>query len=254
MKLDRDKLIRAREMLGYGLETTAERAGVSKNSVLRAEHEEDIRPVTARKIAAALEVRVADLVGKAEAPEQPDTFVDTLLRAPSIPAEELSDEDLAEIRRVLAGGKPRARFVDEEEERDLERLTAEASELAASELPTLKPARERRGISLNELAARAGMPAEDIAALEQGAQKADAETVHRLAAVLDCFRAELLFPSEQVEAFLAENERQNELIREQAADMSGAQIRELVLRHPPLRRLVEAYRTAEHHGIRNETA
>lgn len=66
MKLDRDKLIRAREMLGYGIELTAQEAGVSKNSVLRAEHEEDIRPVTARKIAAALDVRVADLIGESE--------------------------------------------------------------------------------------------------------------------------------------------------------------------------------------------
>ena len=74
MKLDRHKLIRAREMLGYGVEKTAVEAGVSKNSVLRAEHEEDIRPVTARKIAAALGVPVADLLGKAQAPpshEQP---------------------------------------------------------------------------------------------------------------------------------------------------------------------------------------
>lgn len=66
MKLDRSKVIRAREMLGYGVEKTAEEAGVSKNSVLRAEHEEDIRPVTARKIAAALGVRVADLIGESE--------------------------------------------------------------------------------------------------------------------------------------------------------------------------------------------
>ena len=53
-------------MLGYGLEKTAQEAGVSKNSVLRAEHEEDIRPVTARKIAAALDVSVADLIGESE--------------------------------------------------------------------------------------------------------------------------------------------------------------------------------------------
>jgi DNA-binding XRE family transcriptional regulator len=66
LKLDREKLVRAREMLGYGLEKTAQEAGVSKNSVLRAEHEEDIRPVTARKIAAALGVRVADLVVESE--------------------------------------------------------------------------------------------------------------------------------------------------------------------------------------------
>jgi transcriptional regulator with XRE-family HTH domain len=50
-------------MLGYGIETTAQAAGVSKNSVLRAEHGEDIRPLTARKIAGALNVEVADLLG-----------------------------------------------------------------------------------------------------------------------------------------------------------------------------------------------
>jgi transcriptional regulator with XRE-family HTH domain len=66
LKLDRDRLQRAREMLGYGLEKTAQEAGISKNSVLRAEHEEDIRPVTARKIAAALQVSVADLIGESE--------------------------------------------------------------------------------------------------------------------------------------------------------------------------------------------
>jgi DNA-binding XRE family transcriptional regulator len=66
LKLDRDRLQRARELLGYGLEKTAEEAGISKNSVLRAEHEEDIRPVTARKIAAALDVPVADLIGESE--------------------------------------------------------------------------------------------------------------------------------------------------------------------------------------------
>jgi transcriptional regulator with XRE-family HTH domain len=66
LKLNRGKLIRAREVLGYSIETVAEAAGVSKNSVLRAEHEEDIRPVTARKIAGALGVRVADLIGERE--------------------------------------------------------------------------------------------------------------------------------------------------------------------------------------------
>ena len=68
LKLDRTKLQRAREMLGYGIETTAEKAGVSKNSVLRAEHEEDIRPVTARKIAEALKVEVRDLLPLGQPP------------------------------------------------------------------------------------------------------------------------------------------------------------------------------------------
>jgi transcriptional regulator with XRE-family HTH domain len=66
LRLNRKKLLRARELLGYGIEKVAEVAGVSKNSVLRAEHEEDIRPVTARKIATALHVSVADLIGESE--------------------------------------------------------------------------------------------------------------------------------------------------------------------------------------------
>jgi transcriptional regulator with XRE-family HTH domain len=61
VKLDRDNLIRARERLGYSIETVAEEAGIAKNSVLRAEHGEHIRPLTARKIAAALGVEVAEL-------------------------------------------------------------------------------------------------------------------------------------------------------------------------------------------------
>ena len=62
MKFDGDRVRRARELLGYGLDKTAEEAGVAKNSILRAERGEDIRPGTARKIATALGVRVADLL------------------------------------------------------------------------------------------------------------------------------------------------------------------------------------------------
>ncbi len=70
MKLDGDKLRRARERLGYSMEAVGEVAEMSKNSVLRAEHEEDIRPGTARKIADALGVEVAELIAdpKARAP------------------------------------------------------------------------------------------------------------------------------------------------------------------------------------------
>jgi len=69
LKLDRERLIRARERLGYAIETVAEEAGVSKNSVLRAEHGEDIRPLTARKIATALGVTVADLYREPDYPK-----------------------------------------------------------------------------------------------------------------------------------------------------------------------------------------
>lgn len=127
VKLDRDKLLRARELLGYGVEKTAEVAGVSKNSVLRAEHEEDIRPVTARKIAAALEVRVADLLGKEQAPGQSESAVDQMLRAPSIPLCEESDETIENlrenIRRKQAGERPVAFFQE-----DLEETAAQLAE------------------------------------------------------------------------------------------------------------------------------
>ncbi len=59
--------------------------------------------------------------------------------------------------------------------------------------------------------------------------------------VLGRYKAEKIFPPEQVAAFLAEDESQNEHIRAQAAEMSANEIRELVLAHPPLRRLVEAF-------------
>jgi transcriptional regulator with XRE-family HTH domain len=62
LKFDGDKVRLARLQLAYGLDKTAEEGGVSKNSVLRAERGEEIRPGTARKIAAALGVRVADLL------------------------------------------------------------------------------------------------------------------------------------------------------------------------------------------------
>ncbi len=69
MKLDRNKLLHARARLGYGIEMVGERSEVAKNTVLRAEHEEDIRPSSARKIAQALGVEVADLIKEPEAPK-----------------------------------------------------------------------------------------------------------------------------------------------------------------------------------------
>jgi transcriptional regulator with XRE-family HTH domain len=69
LRYSREKMQRARERLGYSIETVGEKAGTSKNSVLRAEHEGEIRPLTARKIAEALGVEVADLlVGEVESP------------------------------------------------------------------------------------------------------------------------------------------------------------------------------------------
>jgi DNA-binding XRE family transcriptional regulator len=90
LKLDKHQLRRARERLGYGVEMTAQEAGVSKNSVLRAEHEEDIRPTTARKIANALRVDVADLLVQLAPPGE----------AFFVPLEEGEDEDVVTFRFV----------------------------------------------------------------------------------------------------------------------------------------------------------
>lgn len=68
MRLDPDRVKRARERLGYSLEIVGEIGELSPNSVLRAEHGLSIQPVTARRIARALQVEVADLVPLAKIP------------------------------------------------------------------------------------------------------------------------------------------------------------------------------------------
>jgi transcriptional regulator with XRE-family HTH domain len=69
LKLDPAAVIEARERLGLTIEMAADRADVSKNSIGRAEHGLDIRPVTARRIARGLGLEVADLYPKAPAPQ-----------------------------------------------------------------------------------------------------------------------------------------------------------------------------------------
>jgi excisionase family DNA binding protein len=76
----------------------------------------------------------------------------------------------------------------------------------ATKLPGLKAARERRGMGVNELAARAGLAAAEVAILDGGGQLPDPIRIEPLADVLGCFSAELLFPHDQYEAFLAEAE------------------------------------------------
>lgn len=90
MRYSREKLQRARERLGYSIEMVGEKAGTSKNSVLRAEHEGEIRPLTARKIAEALGVEVADLVEEMEATP----------KAQSRTSPEAHEEDASEEARL----------------------------------------------------------------------------------------------------------------------------------------------------------
>jgi excisionase family DNA binding protein len=75
------------------------------------------------------ESAIEELLEEAEAPKAraPRSLSD-FLRAHSVPAEELSDEELEEFRRVVAGDKPQGWFVDEAEELALRRVAAELAE------------------------------------------------------------------------------------------------------------------------------
>lgn len=61
MRLDPERTLEARERLGLSVEMAAKKADVAKSSISRAEHGEEIRPATARRIATAYGVSVADL-------------------------------------------------------------------------------------------------------------------------------------------------------------------------------------------------
>ncbi len=66
MKLDGKKLRHARYRLGCTIEMVGERSGIAKNTARRAEREEEVRPSTARRIAAGLGVKVSDLIKEHE--------------------------------------------------------------------------------------------------------------------------------------------------------------------------------------------
>lgn len=62
MRLDGDRVRRARDRIGYTLKLVADESGLARDTVMRAEHSDEIRPSSARKLAGALGVEVADLM------------------------------------------------------------------------------------------------------------------------------------------------------------------------------------------------
>ena len=77
VKLDGAKVRWHRDQLGWTLDDVAEQAEVAKGTVLRAEHGEDVRPSSGRRIARAFGIEIPELspekpgmalAGKAEAP------------------------------------------------------------------------------------------------------------------------------------------------------------------------------------------
>ncbi len=69
MKLKRERIKRARDRLGLSMADVAKSAGLDAGTVIHAEHGKEIRPITARKLAAGLGVQVVDLLP----PEEGDT-------------------------------------------------------------------------------------------------------------------------------------------------------------------------------------
>jgi transcriptional regulator with XRE-family HTH domain len=67
MRLDHERVRWHRDRLGWTLDTLAEKAEVAKGTVLRAEHGEDVRPSSGRRIAKALGTEISELI-----PDKPE--------------------------------------------------------------------------------------------------------------------------------------------------------------------------------------
>jgi transcriptional regulator with XRE-family HTH domain len=120
--------------------------------------------------------------------------------------------------------------------------------------------RQEKGLTGEQLAAKAGMAPSAISQIETGRRSPHSESVMKLAQALECDVADLYpkvprqlsledFPAEQVAAFLAESERDKEWMRRELEKLSANDIREMLLASPPLRRLSEAYRKEAEHQL-----
>jgi transcriptional regulator with XRE-family HTH domain len=61
LQLDAQKVLDARDRLGLSQEDVAKRTGLSPVTVARAEHGDPIRPLSARRLARGLNLKVEDL-------------------------------------------------------------------------------------------------------------------------------------------------------------------------------------------------
>jgi transcriptional regulator with XRE-family HTH domain len=146
VKLDGAKVRWHRDQLGWTLDDVAEQAEVAKGTVLRAEHGEDVRPSSGRRIARAFGIEIPELspekpgvalAGKAEAPEEAgprklhahlydgarkgiETFCDHWERL--LEAGDLSRESLEELRVGIRSFNPVVDTLVAVELRDLGQL------------------------------------------------------------------------------------------------------------------------------------
>jgi transcriptional regulator with XRE-family HTH domain len=136
--------------------------------------------------------------------------------------------------------------------------------------------RKERSLSQQRLADASGVNNATINQIERGRRSPNARTLEKLAAALGVEVADLFpkaqsqlpleesfsdllekkgFPAEQIAAYLAQNERDEEFIRRELEKMSAKDFREALLASPGMRRVREYYRESEaNKPPRSETA
>jgi transcriptional regulator with XRE-family HTH domain len=102
MRLDHEKARWHRDRLGWTLDTLAEKAEVAKGTVLRAEHGEDVRPSSGRRIARALGVEISDLI-----PDRPGAIV------PKVESRSSPEPALPKVDAPREAGRTLADFLNE---------------------------------------------------------------------------------------------------------------------------------------------
>ncbi len=211
--------IRERRMLTQ--QELADRAGVSLFTVQRIERGDgSVRPKTGRAVAEALGVGVEDLLDKAQAPlpefedERREDLYDVVMAA----ARRQAVQDRQAANRALESGRPQTYFMRHENEAVPRLLAYPADELAGT---------------LIEMGRR-------VAQLEQTQAEQSRSEAPEYSALLE----EKGFPSKQIAAYLAENERDEEFIRHELEKMSTKDFLEALLASPGLRRIREGYREA----------
>jgi transcriptional regulator with XRE-family HTH domain len=97
-----------------------------------------------------------------------------------------------------------------------------------SALPRLNEVRVQKGLTMRQLAEKSGVNTATIQLIEKRGRKPHDLTVQKLADALEVERAELYFPGHQVAAVREQDAMENEVLREQLANMTDEQLRELM--------------------------
>ncbi len=107
-----------------------------------------------------------------------------------------------------------------------------------SDLPRLKALRAERGWSVRRMAQEAKMSPATVNEIELGKRRAQDGTVEKLTKALGVERVDLIFPPEQVRIWKDQDRLENEVLEQQLASMTDAEMRLILLGSPWLGRRV----------------